>query len=113
RQGSTVDWGPQAADFRPPHPLYSNGEWSYGDALAYTQQVCTLPILIEMESYGIGRLAQALKSEHRTVIIRVTTDALVDHAGSDQKQADLLKHFNYAVLAVIMVVVTRAWGLRS
>jgi len=96
----------------PPHPTYKKDEWSYGEALSYTQQHSNLPLLVEMESYGIGMLAHALKIENRTIIVRVTTDSLSDHTGSDQQQADLLLKFNRAVLAVIIEIVEQAWGTR-
>ena len=96
----------------PPHPIYKKDEWSYGEALSYTQQHTNLPLLVEMESYGIGMLAHALKIENRTIIVRVTTDALSDHTGSDQQQANLLLQFNRAVLTVITEIAEQAWGIK-
>jgi len=55
-------------------------------------------------------LARALKREDRAIIIRVATDSLADHAGSDQRQADLLVRFNLAVLGVVIAILDQAWG---
>ena len=102
---------PKPLAYGPPHNTYKKGDWLYADALSYTQNNCHLPLLVEMESYGIGMLAKALKIEDRAIIIRVATDSLIDHSGSDQRQADLLVLFNLAVLAVVIAHVNRAWGL--
>jgi hypothetical protein len=104
---------PKPLAYGPPHDTYKKGDWLYADALSYTQNYCHLPLLVEMESYGIGMLAKALKIEERAIIIRVATDSLVDHSGSDQRQADSLVRFNLAVLAVVIAYVNRAWGLTS
>jgi hypothetical protein len=102
---------PPAKRTGPPHKVYTKAEWSYGDALALVQSECGgKPLLVEMESFGIGMLAKALKIEDRTIVIRVTTDALTDHTGSDQQQADLLVQFNRSVLAIVVPVTLHAWG---
>ena len=95
------------------HKSYSKQDWTYGDALAHVKDNCGgRPLLVEMESFGIGMLAKALKVEDRAVVIRVTTDSLVDHLGSDPQQAAMLLKFNRAVLAVIIPITKQAWGLK-
>jgi hypothetical protein len=73
----------------PPHDEYAKAEWSYGAALGLMTSVPG-PVLVEMESYGIGRMAQALQVEKRVVVLRITTDELSDQASSDTQQRDLL-----------------------
>jgi hypothetical protein len=91
----------------PPHDIYVKEEWSYGEALAYTLQNCRYPLLIEMESYGIGMLTKALKIEDRVIIISVATDGLVDHAIKDDNQAKMLMQFRVSVLLTILKISRR------
>lgn len=73
----------------PPHDSYVKDEWTYGQALALVAAAGDV-VLVEMESYGIGRIAQALDIQDRVVVMRVTTDALIDHRSSDTSQRELL-----------------------
>jgi hypothetical protein len=75
----------------PPRDLYAKEEWSYAQALGLWMGSGE-PVLVEMESYGIGRIAQALQISDRVVVLRVTTDTLADHADSDLAQRDILLH---------------------
>ena len=74
----------------PPHPLYAKEEWTYGQALALMNNL-GVNVLVEMESYGIGLIAQALHIEDQVVILKVTTDTLRDHADSADQQRALLE----------------------
>jgi hypothetical protein len=70
--------------------VYPKSPWSYAAALALIQDTSQFPVIVEMESYGIGLLANALGLQDSVVVLRVTTDTLEDHADSDMDQADLL-----------------------
>jgi nucleoside phosphorylase len=74
----------------PPHDSYTKDEWTYGQALTLVANAGDV-VLVEMESYGIGRIAQALDIQDRVVVMRVTTDALTDHRSSDASQRELLR----------------------
>jgi len=100
---SGVAPAPQAQG--PPHAVYSRGEWSYADGLAYVSDARTDPVLVEMESYGIGAVSKALRLENRVVIIRIATDDLVGHANSDEQQAQLLYQGRLALLSVVHALV--------
>lgn len=69
---------PAAKEPGPPHDLYEKKEWTYGEALGFVAATAG-PLLVEMESFGIARVADALGILDRVVVLRVTTDALVDH----------------------------------
>jgi hypothetical protein len=43
----------------PPHDSYEKDEWTYGQALTLVADAGDV-VLVEMESYGIGRIARAL-----------------------------------------------------
>ncbi|HEX4438234.1 MAG TPA: hypothetical protein VH061_15730 [Solirubrobacteraceae bacterium] len=81
---------PAPAMLAPPHDSYLKGEWTYGQALTLAAAAGDV-VLVEMESYGIGRIARALDIQDRVVIMRVATDALTDHQSSDAKQRELLR----------------------
>jgi hypothetical protein len=84
---------PQAAPVpskrTPLQNMYKKGEWTYGEALGFVADAGGV-VLVEMESYGISRIARALDIQERVVVMRVTTDALTDHGISDEEQRDLL-----------------------
>jgi hypothetical protein len=73
----------------PPQDLYRKAEWSYGEALAFVA-AGGAPLLVEMESYGIARIAEALDILDRVIVLRVTTDDLVNHGTSEPEQRALL-----------------------
>lgn len=89
----------------PPHDRYAKGEWSYGQALALVAQAPGV-VIVDMESFGIGRIAQALQIEDRVVVLRVTTDVLTDHVHSDDVQRDLLEQGRYMLGRVLAVMFT-------
>ena len=95
---------PSFVDSGPPHPTYTKAEWSYGEALAFVNQDAT-PLIVEMESYGIGLIAKALKIEDRVIVLRVTTDVLEDHADSDKRQRDLLRTGRDVARLILTVLV--------
>ncbi len=74
----------------PPDTYYAKNEWTYGDALDFVASGHEKILLVEMESYGISRIAEALNIQDRVVVMRVTTDALTDHGKSDDDQHSLL-----------------------
>jgi len=84
----------------PPSARYQKGEWTYGQALSLWVGPDG-PVVVEMESYGIGRIGQALKLDDRVVVLRVTTDSLADHADSDVDQRALL-HAARALLGHVL-----------
>jgi hypothetical protein len=85
----------------PPHDSYAKAEWTYGEALGLVAGAGGV-VLVEMESYGIGRIARALDILDRVVVMRVTTDALTDHLVSAASQRELLKE-GRKVLAHLLV----------
>jgi hypothetical protein len=94
---------PVPAVSAPPRDLYGKAEWSYAQALGLWLGSGE-PVLVEMESYGIGRIAQALQISDRVVVLRVTTDTLADHADSDVAQRDLLLHARALLGRVIAIL---------
>jgi nucleoside phosphorylase len=94
----------------PPRDLYAKDEWTYSQALGLWVGGGG-PVLVEMESYGIGRIAQALHIADRVVVLRVTTDTLADHADSDADQQALLiraRHLLGRILAILFDPTTTA-----
>lgn len=73
----------------PPHVAYPQADWTYAQALDLVAQAGN-SVLVEMESYGIARVAEALSILDRVVVMRVATDSLADHANSDRAQKELL-----------------------
>lgn len=99
---------PVPAHRGPPRRLYPKRYWTYGEALGFAnEQSGGSPVLVEMESYGIGMIAKALKITDRVVIIRIVTDDLVgkDDA-SDQVQYDLLMEGRIALARLLLGIVT-------
>lgn len=101
-----------AASLAPPRPLagtpvhYASGPWTYGDALAYvTQCYRASPVLVEMESFGIGKIAHALSFDDHVVIVRVVTDDLVGHRLSKQAQGDLLMAWRGILARLVLAMV--------
>ncbi len=77
----------------PPYPTYKEGKWTYGQALDHIATSGD-DILIEMESYGVGTIADSLGILEHVIVLRVATDTLTDHGkeredGRDP-QAELL-----------------------
>ena len=91
-----VGVAPEAKEPGPPHDLYEKKEWTYGEALGFVAETAG-PLLVEMESFGIARVAEALDILDRVVVLRVTTDRLVDHSrpvgpqGEDRQRRLLLQ----------------------
>ena len=86
----------------PPHDLFSKEEWTYGEAMAL---FASGPhVIVEMESYGIALIARALKIEERVIVVRVTTDVLVDHAVGDDSQRSLLERGRHVLGRVLAVL---------
>jgi hypothetical protein len=95
-----------------PNPIYVKGEWSYSEILAFAKNTYGhLPIIVEMESYGIGRIAKAAKLLDRIVIIRIVTDYLEDHSSSDKVQRSLLKERCLIIGLLLLEIICRAEGL--
>jgi hypothetical protein len=80
---------PQPSFAGMPHDRYDKKEWSYGQALGLVQGA-TPEVIVEMESFGIGCIAQALKFQDEVAVLRITTDTLTDHSSSDADQQRLL-----------------------
>jgi nucleoside phosphorylase len=75
----------------PTGPVHPPRDWTYAKALAQVHATVSWPVLIDMESYGIGRLTHALGVAGRVVVVRVVTDALTSKdAQTDAEQAQLL-----------------------
>lgn len=87
------------------HKKYKKAEWSYRDSLAFVNELTgTRPLLVEMESFGIGSVARELHIDNHVVVIRVTTDSLVDHGDSDESQQRLLKEARHGLALVILAL---------
>jgi hypothetical protein len=78
----------------PPEPLeqsfgrrvYRQEAWSYGTALGYATDVAaTNPLLVDMESFGIGKAAEAMNLQDRVIILRVVSDLLIDRGKTDKE----------------------------
>jgi len=80
---------------------YTPDQWTYGEALGLMEVTSPHPVIIDMESYGIGRLAHALSLQEYVAILRVTTDALTDHARSDAEQERLLLDGRFVLAHVL------------
>jgi hypothetical protein len=76
-------------------PKYDDEEWSYSKALAQCRDHCQNPgfgpILIEMETFGVASVADAMGLLDRVLVIRVVTDGLLNKS-KDQggKQREIL-----------------------
>ena len=92
----------------PPHDRWKKAEWTYGQALDLVARGSGV-VLVEMESYGIGRIAQALKIADRVVVLRVTTDALTDHGHTSARQLQLLEDGRRVLARVLAVLFTRSF----
>jgi hypothetical protein len=89
-----------------PRREYKKAEWSYADAMAYARDNCgNAHVLVEMESYGIGSIAEALQFKDRVVMIRIATDDLIGHAHSDPQQRDLLMDGRLALARILYPIV--------
>jgi hypothetical protein len=80
------------------HPLpvtkteYEAGGWTFGQSLNYflsnqgSGSNEDVPLLIDMESYGVLTATEALSLSENVLILRITTDGLADHGRSKQRQ---------------------------
>jgi hypothetical protein len=59
-------------------PKYPDEEWTYSKALAQCRDYCSGPILIEMETFGVASVADAMGLLDRVLVIRVVTDGLLN-----------------------------------
>jgi|GEM_PF-3785270 len=76
----------------PPRAEYESTPWTYAQALGLIAEAGE-DLLVEMESYGIARIATSLEILDQVIVLRVITDALVDHGKEDDdcdQQATLL-----------------------
>ena len=72
--------------------VYSQDEWSYGQALAHCRDHVAGPVLIDMESFGIASVMRAAGLDERVLILRVATDALINKEGQpDGDQLEILQ----------------------
>jgi hypothetical protein len=86
-------------------PIYRKGEWSYRDALAFASDRATpAPLLVDMESFGIGLLAEELGLLDRVAILRIATDALADHSASDAAQSAMLLQGLQALALLVLAL---------
>lgn len=86
---------------------FKKGQWSYAQGLAYVEeQQRDASVLVDMESYGIARMTRALGVAHRVVIMRISTDTLGDHSGSDCNQAYRLRQGRHVLGSLIHAVFT-------
>jgi len=95
-----------------PLGTYRKDEWSYGEALAFIEERCDpLPLLVEMEAYGIGRAMDALRLRKHVAIIRIVTDALANKDAMNQSphlSQDVLMNDWLCVLACVLGSMIRA-----
>jgi hypothetical protein len=87
--------------------LYAKAEWEYSQVLAFEKSKSSIPVLVEMESYGIATTARALGIEKSVVVLRVVTDALEDHSepGGEERQVALLLEGRTALLRLLLAVI--------
>jgi hypothetical protein len=86
---------------------YEKGQWTYAEALAYVvDQYRDTDVLVDMESYGVARMMEALGVADRVAIMRISTDTLGDHADSDADQAAWLLQGRYVLAALIHATFT-------
>lgn len=97
---------PAPVRLAPPQDRWQKADWTYGQALGLVAQSSSV-VLVEMESYGIGRIAQALKIADRVVVLRVTTDALTDHAHTSARQRRMLEEGRHVLGRVLATLFTR------
>lgn len=89
-------------------PVYSKEDWTYAQALAQYTERAMLPVLIDMETFGIASAMRALGLSDRVIVLRVVTDALSSKVGqTDQQQLDYLK----AGLAGLAAAIATILGL--
>ena len=75
------------APITPGGNVYAKGEWTYAQSLAQYANSAAVPVLVDMESFGIASTALALGRDLRVLVLRVATDALSDKPGqSDAEQ---------------------------
>jgi nucleoside phosphorylase len=70
---------------------YAQGPWSYAQALGHVAESVEGAILVEMESYGIGRAAYSLGILDQVIVMRVVTDLLADKNSTDGSRGELMK----------------------
>jgi len=87
-----------------PHARYAKAEWTYAQSLAYFASSHSGDLLVEMESFGICTIAHALGIADQTLILRIATDDLVNHATSDKQQFDLLWAGRTALARLVLAV---------
>lgn len=80
---------PRPVELGPPQTEYTPGEWTYAQALDLVAGAGEV-ILVEMESYGIVRIAQSLGILDHVIVMRVTTDSLSDKQATNRNQGQLL-----------------------
>lgn len=89
----------------PAGKTFDDEEWTYAATAAYLAECSAgTPVVLDMESYGGLAIADAILSLSKVLVIRVVTDSLGDHDGSDARQARLLARGRLAVLEVITLL---------
>lgn len=86
------DTAPDPLHHPPPRAEYEATPWTYAQALGLIAESGE-DLLVEMESYGIARVATSMEILDHVIVLRVITDALVDHGREDDdcdQQATLL-----------------------
>jgi nucleoside phosphorylase len=84
----------------PPSDRYVKAEWTYAEALGLMADTPGT-VIVEMESFGIGSIARAMNFVSNVLVLRITTDSLDDHAGSDDAQRALLMRGRHVLGRVI------------
>jgi hypothetical protein len=91
--------GPIKTPPPPASPIYKKGDWTYSEGLAWYIDLAkrwappgkAVPVLIEMESFGIASTMEALGLSFRVIVLRVVTDWLSNKvAQTDARQLELL-----------------------
>lgn len=73
---------PSPLAWPPPRAEYEALPWTYAQGLGLIADSGE-DVLVEMESYGIARIANSLEILNQVIVMRVTTDALTDHGVDD------------------------------
>jgi hypothetical protein len=87
--------------------MHVMAQWTYAEALAHAiDQRPDTTVLVDMESYGVARMSEALGVLDRVAIMRISTDTLGNHRDSDDNQRDWLMEGRYVLASLIHAIFT-------
>lgn len=84
------------------HEFERGATMGFSETLAHVDHSTEMPLLIDMESYGIASLMYAMDLSHRVLVVRVPTDGLSDKLDQTKtSQADLLRENSDALAEIL------------